>query len=184
MRLGIDIDDTITNTYDLVIQEVANHLEMPFDELREKNLSYDQLYEGSGFPPMSEQIFRVFSELVPIIPLKDDAKEYLDKLSNDGHELVFITARSHTLPGQNEKCLQNYNISYSKLIEGASSKVEFAKNENIDLFIDDSVKNCRNVKEAGIDVILFDAPYNKQCEDIKRASSWEEIYEYINTQRQ
>lgn len=36
MRLGIDIDDTITNTYDLVIQEVANHLEMPFDELREK----------------------------------------------------------------------------------------------------------------------------------------------------
>ena len=31
MRLGIDIDDTITNTYDLVIQKVANHLEMPFN---------------------------------------------------------------------------------------------------------------------------------------------------------
>ena len=39
------------------------------------------------------------------------------------------------------------------------------------------------LKNVGIDVILFDAPYNKKCEDLRRVSSWKEIYEYINNKK-
>lgn len=183
MRIGIDIDDTITNTYDLVIEEVAKELNVQFKELREKNYNYDDLYKGCGFPPMSQKIFDVFANLVSKIELKDDSQEYLRKLHNEGHEIIFITARSHTRPGQNEEYLKKHDIKYSKLIEGAETKEKFAREEQIELFIDDSVKNCKEIKNVGIDVILFDAPYNKKCEDLRRVSSWKEIYEYINNKK-
>ena len=48
----------------------------------------------------------------------------------------------------------------------------------IDLFIDDSINNCLNVLEYGIDTFIFDNIYNKNTK-IKRVKNWLEINKYI-----
>ena len=43
MRIGIDIDDTITNTYKEVIKILSNNNDIDFNSLYNLNLSYDEL---------------------------------------------------------------------------------------------------------------------------------------------
>ena len=52
---------------------------------------------------------------------------------------------------------------------------------NIDIFIEDSVSTARDIKSLGIKVLLMNSYQNKdiEVEDIKRVTSWKEIYSEI-----
>ena len=60
-----------------------------------------------------------------------------------------------------KRYLSKYNIKYDKLIVDAHDKGSICKRENIDVFIDDSIKNCVSVGEYGIRVFIYDNTYNK-----------------------
>ncbi len=47
---------------------------------------------------------------------------------------------------------------------------------NIDLLIDDSISNCSNVSNCGIETILIG---NNEIKNITSLSNWKEIYKYI-----
>ncbi len=180
MKIGIDIDDTITDTYCEVLKFVSDTLEIDYEELKAQKLNYDEIYDGKLYVPMRDEIFNHFYLIVPKIKVKPDAIEVLTKLKDEGNEIILITARSHTYPGQNEEFLKNAGIPYTKLYEKAKKKAEIAKEENIDLFIDDSVNNCKAVKNEKIKVLLFDAPFNEREKTLKRVRSWKEVYSIIN----
>ena len=60
------------------------------------------------------------------------------------------------------------------------------KEEKIDLFIDDSIKNCREVSEAGIKCLLFKSEVNyknKESRNFDIVDSWDEIYRRIKDGR-
>ena len=60
-------------------------------------------------------------------------------------------------------------------------KGEFCKNNNIDILIDDSPKQCNNALNNNVKTFIFDNPYNKTFTDnsAKRVYSWGQILSEI-----
>ena len=65
------------------------------------------------------------------------------------------------------------------------SKYQACLDNNVELFIDDSYKNCMEMASNGIEVFMVDAKYNYSLNDekIRRVYSWKEIYSLINSER-
>ena len=77
--------------------------------------------------------------------------------------------------------LKKYNIEYSDIIFNSFEKQIDSQNNNIDIMIDDSVKNCELVSKSGIRTILYTSYINKAIEtDIERVESWREIENKID----
>ena len=76
--------------------------------------------------------------------------------------------------------MKDNNINYDKLI-CSFDKDKVCKNENIDLFIDDSIENCNKVSKLGIETLLFTSKSNMSSEtNLNRVYSWEDIYNFVS----
>ena len=123
---------------------------------------------------------------------KQDASDVLSSLRKKGHKIIIVTSRfgceKQNAIGKerrqiSEEWLKENNIEYDEIIytgEG-NSKVPVVLNKNIDIFIDDSVKNLEEISKY-IPVICFNESYNKNYinDKIKRCSSWKEILSLIS----
>lgn len=182
MRIGIDIDDTICDTWNFVIPYLSKYFNISIDTLKNSDKVY---YEACHctFLEYCEFAKKYYSTFSLKYKLKPNVRKIIKKLKDDGHEIVFITARSNNgfyNPYKTSlKYLENHKIPYDKLIVNGKEKAPICLEENIDLFIDDSIKNCKEVARVNIPVLLFDNNYNKNCMLFKRVFSWKEIYEEI-----
>ena len=72
-------------------------------------------------------------------------------------------------------------IRYDKLILNSQDKVTVAKKKQIDIFIDDSIKHCTEMTNAGIKTYIMDSILNKDFnnEQIERVYSWTSLYQKI-----
>ena len=100
-----------------------------------------------------------------------------------GNYIFVISARDNNLYTDAYKTtmkqLNKNNICCDKLI-CTFDKAKICVNEQIDLFIDDSIENCKKVSDMGIKTLLFNSKGNKNLNtDLNRVNSWKEIYEYI-----
>lgn len=181
MRIGIDIDDTITDTLESLIPKVYEYNR----KTKKKALTNNSSYEA--FLGLDEKQFIEFFRLcVPTIikhnPPKEDFVKYFNLLKEE-HEIYFITARSKLCFDDpydfSEKWFVKHKIRDYKLFAECHDKKEVCKENKIDLFIDDSIHHCTTVSELNIPVLLFDSRLNRHVEDFKRVNSWKDIYEYI-----
>lgn len=191
MRIGVDIDNVISTFNEELLEEYIKHNE----ELGYSNdINENADYITRGMFNWAEGEVEAFyrdniERIVNKLSVKDGAKEYIDKLKNDGHSIYIITGRDngeHSDPYNNtKKWLDDNAIYYDKLIfTNAYKNDEHGKSEkcienNVDIMIDDSVHICRDCIDYGITTLLMDTPYNKQVNDIPRVHNWKEIYEYI-----
>lgn len=181
MRIGIDIDDTITNTYTFILKRYSEYFNVEYSTLIKERVTYDILQKN----PLYRQFVKdTFEKTMMDVDLKDNVKETIDALTKDGHEIIFITARHHSEyenPYEfSNKYLKKNNIHFDELHVSISNKGEFAREHNVDVLIDDSVRHCLNAKDNKVIPILFDNVFNKQCRRFKRAKSWNDVYEFIN----
>lgn len=183
MRIGVDIDDTITNSWPVFAKEYSKVLGISEYELTKDKPYYSEVIKQKyTMEEYFEKIKPITDKLTPILPLKEDVKEVIDKLYNLGHTINFITARGKETTEAYEttkKYLDSHNIRYEKIILAPFGKAEACVNEKIDLFIDDSIKYCKAVSNKGIEVLLFETKYNKECIDFNHVTNWKEIYEII-----
>lgn len=191
MRIGVDIDNVISTFNEELLEEYIKHNEeLGYSNEINENADYItrgmfNWAEGEVEAFYRDNIERIVNKL----SVKDGAKEYIDKLKNDGHSIYIITGRDngeHSDPYNNtKKWLDDNAIYYDKLIlTNAYKNDEHGKSEkcienNVDIMIDDSVHICRDCINYGITTLLMDTPYNKQVNDIQRVHNWKEIYEYI-----
>ena len=191
MRIGVDIDNVISTFNEELLEEYIKHNEeLGYSNEINENADYItrgmfNWAEGEVEAFYRDNIERIVNKL----SVKDGAKEYIDKLKNDGHSIYIITGRDngeHSDPYNNtKKWLDDNAIYYDKLIlTNAYKNDEHGKSEkcienNVDIMIDDSVHICRDCIDYGITTLLMDTPYNKQVNDIPRVHNWKEIYEYI-----
>jgi len=97
MRLGIDIDNVISNFNEELLKEYINHdKELRNTGIINENADYIRRGmfdwtedEEKGF--YSANIERIVKEL----KVKGGAKEYIDKLKEDGHSIYIITGRDN-----------------------------------------------------------------------------------------
>ena len=119
-----------------------------------------------------------------VIP-KQSAVEIINKIKNKGNKIILITARIDDeivdARAITEKWLKENKISYDKLIINSHNKLEIAQRENIDIFIDDSIRNCEMVSSGSIKTYMMTTENNKYYENnnIVKVNSWDEFYENI-----
>ena len=185
MKIGIDIDDTVMNTFD-IIEEAARYFDKYFLENKgyqdiTKYDFHERFYWTSEEKKAFFNYFRKNKLYLKAKP-KGDALYYLEKLYNEGYEIYFLTRRK-----KDEK-LDILSITKNDLISkgfkftdcyiGLSKKGETCKSLGIDVFIDDAVIQIEDVNNYGIKTILIDNWYNKEYKGL-RAKNFQEIYNII-----
>lgn len=165
MRIGIDIDDTLTNTSE------------SFDRVMQKyNVNFNKSFKEEWTEEEQKFIYSNYlKEILTDVDLKEDAKEVVQYLNSLGHYLVIITARSNKhckdIEQKTIELLNKENIDINEIYFGQRKKSDLAKKLNIDLMIDDNKFVYDNMQAENIDCILFGS-------DIK---TWKEVLEYINS---
>ena len=178
MNIGIDIDNVISNFNEVLLSEYLIHDK----ELREKgiiNKNAEYIRKGMfDWSEIEEENF--YKENIERIARKLDliegAKEYINKLHEDGNTIYIITGRDngeylepYTMT---KKWLDSHNIYYDNLIltnaYNKHEKSEKCIENNIDVIIDDSVSICRDCINNGITTLLMDTPYNKYEKSIPK----------------
>ena len=187
MRIGIDIDNCISNFDDVLLEEYLKHDK----ELRNTGIINDKPYHITvGMFDWSEEendefyynnIQRIAMSLKPL----NNAKEVIDKLKADGNEIYIITSRDNGEYINPEKMtrewLEKYDIYFDKLIlTGRHEKGPVCKENNIDIMIEDSIKNCEDIENNGVKCYIMDTRYNKHETRFERVKRWNEIYSKIS----
>lgn len=169
MVLGIDIDDTIVKT---TIK--ANEL-LHGDE-RYANLEDYHYLEKEEF---SKFIDENISEIMILEELFDDVVMYLTKLQSLGVKIIFITARTireEAIALTNMYMLKN-KVPYDEIVYKQKSKAKCCMSKNVDIYIDDKEHLLDEVKNLGIDTILF--KNGAKSVNHKVMESWQDIYKYV-----
>lgn len=187
MRIGIDIDGVILNTEN----EIRYKAEL-YDLLElHKNgvVNHKGFVEAERYGWTEEELKRFRREYLMQVTkdaqLMPGAKEVLDLLKKDGHELIIITARGITLKESEQVALQKlkeYNLSFDKYNWAVEDKLEVCKKQNIDVMIDDRASICKSVSDNKIRTLYFrDVNREKLAENkyLKEVNNWGEIYRYI-----
>ena len=83
MRIGIDIDDTICDTWEYSLPFFSKYFEINLDELKER---IRDRYDIFGFPHEAYLRFLsdCYEEFINDVPLKKGAKEAINKLKENG----------------------------------------------------------------------------------------------------
>lgn len=185
MRIGIDIDDTITNSTEVVKEYIEKYDSVYSNDNHLKNNIYD-IIRGTFADELVVRFFKDHAiEMCNKIKIKENAKEVIDKLKKEGNEIYIITARSDNFYKNAykfcEEYLKNNDIYFDKLITSQIYKVECCKKEKIDLMIDDAVDTVENLNKENIKAILFTSELNKDNNaKVKRVDNWLELYNEIN----
>ena len=128
---------------------------------------------------------KYLEEVVLQAEVKENAKEVIQKLKNEGHQINIISSRAFPMfktPYETtEKFLKEKGIVYDKLLVGKIEKRSSCIENQLDVLIEDEVKYINEMSEF-MNVFVFDAVYNKQCsgKNITRVYNWLEIYDKIN----
>jgi len=181
MNIGIDIDDTICNSWENVINEICTDFNINYDESLKSNKVYNQAI-GLNEEEYLKYAKEKFPKLLYNPTLKDNVKEVIDILKQK-NKIIFITARSNQCYEDAYQFTKNYldrnKIYYDKIIVNGQEKGKICKQEKINIFIDDSIDNCRNVSKYKIKIILFETNYNKNCNEFIKVNNWEKILEIV-----
>ena len=149
MNIGIDIDNTLTNT------SIVSNTLVKEDKLYHGVLDYHDLNKEEAKDFLSKYL----EQVVWNIDIKDDALEVLKYWKNKGYKLIFITARGveETNNKSNIKSIYltslyfiSKGITFDELVFFQENKGITCKKYNLDLFIDDKERVLDDVKKAGI----------------------------------
>lgn len=182
MKIGIDIDDTITDSYDLITKAYAFCTHSKQERFINNKFSYYDLEEK--FPNYKDFTIKAFSKIIPYVKPKTNAKYVIDKLHEMGYTIEIITARNHTeYPdpyGITYDYLKKNNIYFDKLNVSIANKGAYCKENNIDFLIDDSIRNLNDASNYGIKTIIFNNIFNEHATNFTRVNSWIDILNLFN----
>lgn len=187
MRIGIDLDGTITDFYSYLVTFGR--------EFGKENFNNDKIKNYYGFEieeifDWNEEEIIKFKEYVRTtlrmeVKPRIFAKECLYRLHKLGHIIYIITSRKeedqYDTLNNTKKWLKDNNIYYDYLLLGNSNKLEECLNNKIDIFVDDKIKHCSKTQSANIRTYLFDNPYNRNS-SLNRVNNFYELYKNIVTE--
>ena len=182
MTIGIDLDDTITDTSVYFTKLLSEYFNIDVDYLVNNKIYYINL--PKELESKREEFEKyAFNKSIFQIPLKKNARSIINKMKKNGNKIIIITARDRkTFDNPNNKTkeqLDRLKINYDKII-CTRDKVAACKKEKIDVMIDDSISNLKKLESQVKIRILFNSNYNKTREvEFIRFNTWKEIYNYL-----
>lgn len=191
MRIGIDIDNVLSNFNEVLLESYIKHdKEINGTGIINKNVyiremfDWDKDYEEKFYKSNIEYFASMFE------PIKGCSK-IIKKLKEEGNTIYIISGRDNGEYIDPYKMtidwLKKYDIGYDKLFlvdaYNSHSKTEICLEYNVDVMIDDSKRMCKDLKENGIRALLMDTPYNKDTNEFERVYSWNHIYNKIHNKK-
>lgn len=188
MRIGIDIDNVLSNFNEVLLKDYINHDK----ELRNNGIVNNNVYIRKMFDWSEDEEKEYYKENIERLanffePIKD-CSEYIKKLKDSGNYICIISGRDngeYSDPyNMTLKWLKKYNIEYDKLIltnaYNHQEKADICTKENIDIMVDDSINVCAKCSENHIKSLLFSTEYNQNETRFTRVNNWEEIFNYVS----
>ena len=180
MKIGIDIDDTLTNTKDIQLlywqEYVTNHPKKGYDT----NLPSTINDFGDEYVQNFWDTYR--EELSFYSSFKENASLVLNNLKKAGHKLCIITSRPdekyQNLHQRLKEWFAENNIPIDIIYTNIRDKGSFCKDNNIDLFIDDDLKHIIKANSYNIKTILFNQ--NNKYDGLQ-STNWLEIENIIKS---
>ncbi len=185
MNIGIDIDDTIANTYETFFAYVQKYILEDLHKVikvtDEGNIPHSYHYanmnnlsENENMEFLKKYIRSILSETKP----KTFCNYYIQKLHDENNKIFLITSRFEQNRDITENWLKVNNFIYDKLIMHCEDKEKAFKENNIDVFIDDNINYCKQAYKNNIKTFLMDTRPNRNIstDNIKRVYSWPHLY--------
>lgn len=164
MKIGIDIDDTITDTRSCVFAyKKQAYPERNPEEMLPNNLFMDF---------MSKYELEIHKNA----KLKDNVVESIQKLHNN-NEIIIVTSRDRKSEQVTKEYLARNNICYDEIYFNVNEKGALAKEKGIEIFIDDHDFIYRQMKNSGIKAIKMHR--EDETGDFLEFTNWNDITNYI-----
>ena len=188
MRIAIDIDRTINNSY---IHDILNGINFMREKGNYKGMWLQHHYPKDIFD-MNEDEYTEFMDIyfphiVRSCPLKDYACEVITKLHKQ-HDIVIMTARDEHYSKRRYRgdymkkdtlhWLALKKIPYDTIKFSAFNKYKACKELGCDILIDDSPTHIIECADNGLPVIIMGEVYNAKLKGYPNtyyATSWKEI---------
>lgn len=185
MKIGIDIDNTITSTRPILREYCIKYN----NEVVKRNLSINEygfatfnFFEWTHDEEM-DFCSKYLEKAVLSAPIKDNSKEVIKNLKKYNY-IYIITSRKKPYFSEPYKLTKNFldekGIIYDELIVGCEDKYSFCLENDIDVMIDDEPQNINPISEV-MPVIVFESVQNSMCEgkNILKVNNWNEVYNII-----
>lgn len=172
MRIGIDIDDTITNTTEMMMKYI-NKSGIAIDSSEDYcNFKVEQLDK------YRDLLEKYIEPVLTNVSVKKDCVSVISKLKEEGNTIYIITARSNRYSDNIYNITVDYlnknNIIYDKLLFGYENKRDVCLKEKIDYMIDDNINVYDSLVGTSTKPILFSKGNNRF-----RVDSWSEILDVL-----
>lgn len=186
MNIGIDIDNTITNTLSILKKYCAIYNEKVVKrnlKMNEEGYASFNLYDWTE-EENKDFCNKYLEEVVLKAEVKENAKEVIERLKKEGNTIFIISSRIKPMfktPYETtEKYLKEKGIEYDNLLVGRIDKKQFCIEHKIDIMLEDEPHHIIPIAEM-IPVIVFEENYNKQCngKNIIKVRNWNEVYQFI-----
>lgn len=96
MNIAIDIDDTLTNSFNYFIPFVAEYFNVSIEFCKKNNISYCTLPDKWKEKEL-EFCKTYFDNVVENTPFKQGAASIVQKLHRMGHKIIIITGRNNSM---------------------------------------------------------------------------------------
>ena len=187
MIIGLDIDNVISDfdggMQPLFLKEDKNKRNTG---VIDANLHYMKGMFDWSDEEVEEFLATVCEDCAKRLRIRRGAREYINKLIQDGHEIVLITYRKEPNFLNGEKTTKDWlkakRINYHKLVLSASpNKTEECRKNNIDVMFDDRAGYVYKMREEGVNCVLVLTKYNlKERKNLPHVGSWKELYNCVN----
>ncbi len=179
MKYAFDLDDTLSDT-----ATVINEYAIKFDKetlngtgkMKKIDNAIDYYYFAEALNWNKDNIRAFFKkyyiEIIKKVKVKPLVAETINKLKNKDNKIYIITARrkreENIIENITERWLSKNKIYYDGLYINVKEKFNLVNELNIDYFIDDSYKNCKEVLEkTKAKVFMIETEFNNQIKDDK-----------------
>jgi len=177
MNLGFDIDGVISDFVRSFVEIVKKHYNLT---LAETSIYCHDLNLVLGIRE-KERNKLIRETLLENLELITGARETLERLNSEGHQIVILTARFDDLIKVTENWLKKKGIPYSQLIHLNEGK-KFLSKVDLDLVVEDNLEDAIGLSKKVKNVLVYDHPWNQTLNVkglIKRVHSWDEIFDEV-----
>ena len=180
MRIGVDIDGVTSDSYTVWLGELNQYYGRNIEVLEDYNL---HLVYDVSWDDMNNFFVEHVERLFMLPPPMKGAKQGIETLLGEGHEVVYVTARSPEEKDVTLRWMDKYKIPYDHIIFAGmkSNKVDLIKEWQLELFIEDYMGNAEAIADSGTQVLLLDTTYNQGelPAGVTRCSNWMQIVKEI-----
>ena len=193
MKIAIDTDGVLTDMFGFLQATAENYLNRK--PVKPEAYNIQEMFDVSK-TKMLRYGLPVFLKYCKSCPPRENAQKVTDQLQKDGHELFEITARKfaarkNPIGLYSKKTLlewyEKHGFHFSEIVFCPNKNTGQAKAEacircGAKIMVEDRPEVAEHLANSGINVLLFDAPYNRSFEHelVARVHSWDEVYEKIN----